>query len=148
MRLEEEIKQKKFKTEKEKAVLNIIYTGNWISSSQNKFFKKYNLTAQQYNVLRILRGMGTEPITVASIQERMLDKMSNASRLIDKLLAKGYCKRTVCEHDRRQVDILITEEGKKLLEEIDPEMVAINKAMNLSEKDAALLNSVLDKIRD
>lgn len=148
MKLEEEIKQFKFENEKQKAILNIIYTANWISSIQHKIFKKHKITAPQYNVLRILRGKYPDPLTVSSIQERMLDKMSNASRLVDKLVEKNYAERSTCLYDRRQVDVVITEKGQKLLKMIEPELNAFHDDnMILSEKDASQVNLALDKIR-
>lgn len=148
MKLEDEIKQVKFENERQKAILNIIYTANWISSIQHKIFKKNKLTAPQYNVLRILRGKSPEPLTVSSIQERMLDKMSNASRLVDKLVEKGLAERSTCLYDRRQVDVVITEKGQKLLKHMEPELSDFhNNTMVLSEKDAQSVNSALDKIR-
>ncbi|GAA5041377.1 MarR family transcriptional regulator [Marivirga lumbricoides] len=148
MKLEEEIKQFKFENEKQKAILNIIYTANWISSIQHKIFKKHKITAPQYNVLRILRGKYPDPLTVSSIQERMLDKMSNASRLVDKLVEKNYAERSTCLYDRRQVDVVITEKGQKLLKLIEPELNTFHDDnMILSEKDAEQVNLALDKIR-
>ncbi|MBK6264424.1 MarR family transcriptional regulator [Marivirga sp. S37H4] len=148
MKLEEEIKQLKFVNEKQKAILNVIYTANWMSSIQHKIFKRHKITSPQYNVLRILRGKYPEPLTVSSIQERMLDKMSNASRLVDKLVDKNYAERSTCLYDRRQVDVTITEKGQKLLKAIEPELNEFHDSrLILSEKDAEMVNSVLDKIR-
>lgn len=148
MRLEEEIKQAKFQTERQKAILNVIYTANWIGSIQHKIFKKYKLTSPQYNVLRILRGMFPDPLTVSSIQERMLDKMSNASRLVDKLVDKGLAERSICLYDRRQVDVVITTKGQDLLKEMEPALNEFhNDNMVLTEEDAAAVNKALDKIR-
>lgn len=148
MKLEEEIKQEKFETQRQKAIINVIYTANWIGAVQHKIFKKHKLTAPQYNVLRILRGTSPDPLTVSSIQERMLDKMSNASRLVDKLVEKGCAERSTCMYDRRQVDVVITEGGLKLLKEIEPILNSFhNEAMTLSEADAKEVNNVLDKIR-
>ncbi|WKV11381.1 MarR family transcriptional regulator [Marivirga harenae] len=148
MKLEEEIKQSKFENERQKAILNVIYTANWIGSVQHKIFKKHKLTSPQYNVLRILRGKFPDPLTVSSIQERMLDKMSNASRLVDKLVEKGWAERSTCMYDRRQVDVVITTTGQKLLQEIEPELSGFhNEEMVLSEADAAAVNKALDQIR-
>jgi DNA-binding MarR family transcriptional regulator len=148
MKLEEEIKQSKFETEKQKAILNVIYTANWIGSVQHKIFKKHKLTSPQYNVLRILRGQFPDPLTVSSIQERMLDKMSNASRLVDKLVEKGLAERSTCLYDRRQVDVVVTTAGQNLLKEIEPDLLDFhNSAMTLSEEDALAVNKALDKIR-
>jgi DNA-binding MarR family transcriptional regulator len=148
MRLEDEIKQPKFVDERQKAIINIIYTANWISSVQHKLFKKNNLTAPQYNVLRILKGHSPAALTVSSIQERMLDKMSNASRLVDKLVEKGFAMRTINDIDRRQVDVVVTDKGLSILEKIAPELTKFHEEMiSVPESEAEIVNKVLDKIR-
>ncbi|MFT4740578.1 MAG: DNA-binding MarR family transcriptional regulator [Marivirga sp.] len=148
MKLEDEIKQSKFNSERQKAIINIIYTANWISSVQHKLFKKNNLTAPQYNVLRILKGYSPEALTVSSIQERMLDKMSNASRLVDKLVEKGFALRNINDIDRRQVDVTVTDRGLAILEKIAPELSRFHDEMiSIPEEEAEFVNKVLDKIR-
>lgn len=130
-------------------VINLVYTSGWLSSEQNRFFKRFGISSQQYNVLRILRGQFPNPASVGLIQERMLDKMSNASRLIEKLKQKKLVKRSECSKDRRQVDVLITDDGLKLLEEIDKlngEMHSICNTLNQTEKKK--LNELLDKLRN
>lgn len=149
MKLEKAIKQTAFKTEEERLVINLVYTSGWLSSEQNRFFKRFGISSQQYNVLRILRGQFPNPASVGLIQERMLDKMSNASRLIEKLKQKKLVKRSECSKDRRQVDVLITEDGLKLLEDIDKlngEMHSICNTLNQTEKKK--LNELLDKLRN
>ena len=149
MKLEEAIKQTAFKTEEERLVINLVYTSGWLSSEQNRFFKRFGISSQQYNVLRILRGQFPNPASVGLIQERMLDKMSNASRLIEKLKQKKLVKRSECSKDRRQVDVLITDDGLKLLEDIDKlndEMHSICNTLNQTEKKK--LNELLDKLRN
>jgi DNA-binding MarR family transcriptional regulator len=148
MKLEDAIKQTAFKSEEERLVINLMYTSGWLSSEQNRFFKRFHISSQQYNVLRILRGQYPDPASVGLIQERMLDKMSNASRLIEKLKQKKLIKRSECSKDRRQVDVLVTQEGLLLLEEIDKlsdEMNGICDTLNLNEKKT--LNKLLDKLR-
>jgi DNA-binding MarR family transcriptional regulator len=148
MKLEDAIKQTAFKSEEERLVINLVYTSGWLSSEQNRFFKRFHISSQQYNVLRILRGQYPNPASVGLIQERMLDKMSNASRLIEKLKQKKLIKRSECSKDRRQVDVLVTQEGLMLLEEIDKlsdEMNGICDTLNLNEKKT--LNKLLDKLR-
>ncbi len=148
MKLEDAIKQTAFKSEEERLVINLMYTSGWLSSEQNRFFKRFHISSQQYNVLRILRGQYPNPASVGLIQERMLDKMSNASRLIEKLKQKKLIKRSECSKDRRQVDVLVTQEGLLLLEEIDKlsdEMNGICDTLNLNEKKT--LNKLLDKLR-
>lgn len=148
MRLEDEIKQKKFKSEHHKLVLNLIYTGNWIQIDSLRFFKKYGLSSQQYNILRILRGQHPNPVNLGLIQERMLDKNSNASRLVDKLKLKKLVERKESKVDRRQIDLTITEKGLELLKEIDPEVDKLKSSYGkLTDEEAKLLNDLLDKLR-
>lgn len=150
MSLEEEIKQKEFKNPSQRMMINLIYTGNWINSLIGKTLKPYGISLQQYNVLRILKGQYPNPTTVLSITERMLDKMSNASRLVDKLLEKGYVERTPCEADRRKVDIIITEKGLELLNELDDVILEIENKLSedLSAQELEMINMILDKVRD
>jgi DNA-binding MarR family transcriptional regulator len=148
MEIEKEIQQAKFKSHKHKAVLNIFFTSGWLSCHQQRFFKEHGLSPQQYNVMRILRGQKGNPITINGIQERMLDKSSNASRLIDKLTEKKFADRVVSKIDRRQVDIIITEKGLALLKKIDIEIDSLeNSYSNITEKEAEELNRILDKLR-
>ncbi len=148
MKLEDEIKQTKFNSEYQKLAVNIIFTHNWLNGNQFAFLKKYNLTPQQFNVLRILRGQHPEMASVSLIKERMLDKMSDASRLVDRLVSKGLVERHICPKDRRKADVGITDVGLKLLGNIDIEMKPIfDNLKNLTKKEAVLLNSLLDKLR-
>ena len=148
MSIEKDIKQANFKSPYSKAVINILYTNNWLQSLQFEVFKPFDLTLQQYNVLRILRGQYPNPITVIAIIERMLDKMSNASRLVDKLLAKELVIRRLCPHDRRAVDVIITEKGLELLEELDTlQSQWEDKLRGLTEIEALQLSNLLDKMR-
>ena len=148
MKLEEEIKQENFKNEYQKLMINQLFTGKWIANIISKNLKKFDLTSQQYNVLRILRGQKGNSISVNAISGRMIDKMSNVSRLIDKLMAKKLVDRRINIEDRRQVDIVITEKGLKLVEQVEqtePQMM--NHFTQLSEKEAKTLNELLDKYR-
>lgn len=148
MRLEEEIKQKKFKSEHHKLMVNLIYTTNWLMSIHGPLMKQYGLTVQQYNILRILRGQYPNPCTVNLLKERMLDKMSDASRLVDRLLEKGLLERRTCDNDRRRVDITITSAGLDLLKKVDEDENKLYARMNmLSEEEASLVNDLLDKLR-
>ena len=148
MSIETDIKQINFKSPHMKAVVNIIYTNSWLQTAQMEIFKPHDLTIQQYNVLRILRGQYPNPITVIAIIERMLDKMSNASRLVDKLLLKGLAIRTECPNDRRAVDVKITPKGLNLLAELDVLQDSWeNSLKGLSEEEALQLSNLLDKIR-
>ncbi len=135
----------KFLNNKVKALLNIIYTANWINSQQNAFFKPYGISPQQFNILRILKGAG-EPLKVQTIKERMLERAPNATRLMDKLCDKNYINRIACPGDRRVVHIEITNQGLKLLDEIAKEMKD-DYIDNLTEKEAGQLSDLLDKIR-
>lgn len=148
MKIEEAIKQKKFNSEIEKLVVNLIYTGNWVIGVNAGALKPLGLTTQQYNVMRILKGQHPNPSPVSLVNERMLDKMSNASRLIEKLRQKGLVDRTTCPNDRRQVDVILTEKGLNLLNEADAEMKnAHSSIQSLSNAEAAALNDLLDKLR-
>jgi len=135
----------KFANNRIKALLNIVYTANWITSHQNEFFKSFGISPQQYNILRILKGAG-EPLNVQIIKERMIERAPNATRLMDKLCAKKYIERCPSEYDRRVVKIAITEEGKTLLEKI-PENFNKDLLKNLTEDEAEQLSNFLDKMR-
>ena len=118
MKLEQEINQQKpFKNNFQKATINIMFTASWLGKKQADLLKPFDLTIQQYNILRILRGMQGEPATVKLLTARMIDKMSNASRLVDKLLLKELVRREECQDDRRRVDIFITEKGLDFLKQ-------------------------------
>lgn len=149
MKLEEEIKQSNFKSEKAKLLINLVFTGNWISSKTSELLKPFGITWQQFNVLRILRGQHPNPATVNLIIDRMLDKMSNVSRLIDKLLVKKLVVRSLRGEDRRCVDILITPKGMKLLEDIDKVQSEWEKKVSkMSTRECKELNDLLDKFRN
>ncbi len=147
MKLEEAIKQTKFNNAQHKVLLNLIYTAGLVHAEQTRFFKAYDLSPQQFNVLRILRGQHPNPASVGLVQERMLDQMSNASRLIEKLKQKKLLTRRECKEDRRQVDIVITDDGLNLLKEIDKVFIDFeHRLAKLSNSDAETLNSLLDQI--
>jgi DNA-binding MarR family transcriptional regulator len=148
MGLEEEIKQKEFKSKQQRAYLNLIFTACHLNLEQTRFFKPYQLSAQQYNVLRILRGQNGKPITIGLIQERMLDVQSNASRLIDKLEEKKLVLRVACPKDKRQMDITITENGLEILKELDDKLNNKESSISLTDKESDLLNDLLNKIRE
>ena len=147
MSLEKDINQKLFRNEYQKGIINLIYTYNWMNEKMKRVFDKEDVTGQQYNILRILRGAG-KPISTLQIRDRMLDKMSDTSRIVDRLVLKGLAQKTVCKNDKRLVDVSISSKGKKLLEKIDQyekDMDAIFG--NLSESEAKTLNKLFDKIR-
>ena len=148
MKLEEEITQKQFKNEYHKAGVNLIFTYNWFIAFQTSFLKPHNVTIQQYNILRILRGQHPNPATIKLIRERMLDKMSDASRIVEKLRVKGLVDRKICASDRRNVDVCITQEGLDLLAEVDRHQDEIDEKMSsLNPEEARALNDLLDKLR-
>ncbi len=145
----DEIKQKTFQSEYQKAVLNVLLTANILYATNSRFLKGFGLSPEQFNVLRILRGQYPDPCTVLSIQERMLDKMSNASRLVDKLEAKKLLTRKQSSLDRRQVEIKITDNGLTLLKEIDGPMLEMEKRLKcVDDKDLQRFNDILDIIRN
>ena len=149
MRIEDEIKQSHFQDEHQKAIINLLYTAGWLQLRQACAFKKFALTSPQFNILRILRGQHPQPATVALLIERMLDKTSNASRIVDRLQEKQFVTRTVCPANRRAVDIRITPAGLALLDQIDDSGALQTAAhASLSEAEARQLNDLLDKMRD
>ena len=147
MGIEKDISQSKFRSEYQKATINLIYTFNWMNERIKTMLDQYDITPQQFNILRILRGAG-QPISTLQIRQRMLDKMSDTSRIVDRLLKKELVRKVVCEGDRRLVDVTISDNGLELLERIDShqdEMDSVFK--NLNEQQAITLNNLLDKIR-
>lgn len=147
MSLEKEIYQQSFRSERHKAIVNIIYTFNWLRDRMQEQFTCHDLTMQQYNILRILRG-AHEPISTLQIRERMLDKMSDTSRIVDRLIVKELVEKKICARDKRLVDVFITEKGKTLLKEMDKYDSRMDDLVGtLTEEDAARLNSLLDAIR-
>ncbi|WP_026236514.1 MarR family winged helix-turn-helix transcriptional regulator [Pontibacter roseus] len=149
MRIEEEIKQNTFKNPYQKAYINLVYTSGWVQQEQSAQFKPFGVTLPQYNILRILRGQYPEPATVSMLIERMLDKTSNASRIVDKLVAKELVTRKQCPNDRRTVDVLISQKGLDLLQQMDElEGGKGTGITRLTEEEAEQLSLLLDKIRE
>ena len=148
MRIDEEIKSTKFEDNYHKAVINISYTYGWLNNIMRCQFEKHQLTTQQFNVLRILRGQYPSPATVNLIKERMIDKMSDASRIVDRLVQKGLVSRCTNKSDRRAVDIRITDLGLDILIKMDVEFKTRDILKNnLSDEEAAQLSVLLDKLR-
>lgn len=148
MSLEQDIQQPRFRNEHHKGVINLIYTYNWIMERQKDLFDPEAITPQQFNILRILRGSFPKPISTLQIRERMLDKMSDTSRIVDRLLVKGLVDKKPCDADKRLVDISITEKGFQLLERLDKKNGEMDALLNgLSEEDMKILNQLLDRIR-
>lgn len=149
MKLEDEIQQKKFKSIEQKLLLNLIYTTNWLTSKQDSLFKDSGITVQQYNVLRILRGQYPNPCSIKLIKERMLDRMSDTSRIVDKLFAKKLLERKECPNDRRSVDVIITNQGLELLKSLDYiDDLSKQNTKSLNDQEINILNDLLDKLRD
>ena len=148
MKLEDEISQKKFRNEYHKAAVNLLFTFSWLRSYQEKIFKPRGITGQQFNILRILRGQHPKPANIKLIRERMLDRMSDCSRIVEKLRAKGLIERNICPADRRHVDVIITNKGLDLLSKLDLINEESDKFLsNLDEKEISQLNRLLDKLR-
>ena len=149
MGIEKDIQQTKFRNAHQKAAINLIYTLSWMRDKTRCIFDAEDITSQQFNLLRILRGSFPHPLSTLQIRERMLEKMSDTSRIVDRLIAKGLVKKVTCKTDRRLVDVIITDKGKKLLERLDEKQDLIDGVLgNLSEKDANILSDLLDQIRD
>ncbi len=132
-----------------KIVINLLYTENWIMDKINIELKAFDISLQQFNVLRILKGQKEKPANLSTIQKRMVTKMSNTTRLVDKLINKGYVKRAICESNRRKVEITITEQGKKFLDKVSPIMDEFENSVtsNFSKEDLIQLNELLNKLR-
>lgn len=148
MGIEQDIQQARFRSEYQKASVNLIYTFNWLTERSRAFFATEDITPQQFNILRILRGSHPNPLSTLQIRDRMLDKMSDTSRIVDRLIVKGLVKKAINKTDRRLVDVMITDKGKKLLERLDKRQDEMDDILsNLSKKEALLLSELLDKVR-
>ena len=149
MGIDQDIQQASFRNPHQKAAINLIYTLSWMREKTKAIFDEEDITPQQFNILRILRGSFPQPLSTLQIRERMLEKMSDTSRIVDRLITKGLVKKLTCKNDRRLVDVIISDKGKKLLDRLDTRQDEIDGVMsNLSEKDANILSDLLDKIRD
>lgn len=149
MKLEQELKMSKFKSEWHRASLNILFTSYWLNDKVREILKPYGITAQQFNVLRILRGQHPNPISTSEIRDRMLDRMPDTSRIVDRLHNQGLLDRKTCKTDKRLVDVCITERGLALLSEIDAKSGPNieNGLYGLTEEEARILSELLDKAR-
>jgi DNA-binding MarR family transcriptional regulator len=146
--LEKEIHQKSFRNEAHKLGVNIIYTFNWLDHFQSAILKPFGITSQQFNVLRILRGQHPNPSSVKLIRQRMLDKMSDASRIVEKLRLKGLVERNTSPSDRRECEVLITGKGLDLLARADKEFIQMDALFSTLKPDEIhQLNLLLDKMR-
>lgn len=148
MKIEEEIQQRSFRNEYQKSAINLMYTYGWLYNKQKKFFSDYDITAQQYNVLRILKGQYPKAISTSEIKSRMLDKNSDVSRIVDRLEVKSLVKKKTCKSDRRLVDVSINADGIQLLQNIDTKIQDFdNLFAALQPNEARELNRLLDKLR-
>jgi DNA-binding MarR family transcriptional regulator len=148
MSIEKEINQKSFRNEHHKSILNLIYTFNWITEKVKAILDRCDVTSQQFNILRILRGAG-EPLSTLQIRQRMLDKMSDTSRIVDRMVKKDLVKKVINKTDKRLVDVTITDKGKDVLAQLDKYENELDGIMqNLSEAETRQLNTLLDKIRN
>ena len=139
---------KPFKNSQSKLIVNMVYTYMWIRDQQKEFFKDYDITMQQFNILRILRG-ASEPISTATIRERMLDRASDASRMVDRLEKKNLVIKSICESDQRKVDVQISKAGLSVLKVIDTKISKLqSKMINLTDEEAEQLSDLLDKMRN
>ncbi len=145
-RIEDEIRQQKFKSIHQKAMLNLIYTSNWLQGKQQEFFKTFKVTGQQYNILRILKGQLPNSISGTEIKSRMLDRNSDVSRLLNRLESKNLITKKICPKDKRASDVLITDAGLALLNEMSKTQT-LDHIPGLSDQEANQLNELLDKAR-
>lgn len=145
-KIEEEIQQQTFTSPLQKAVVNLIYTSNWLQSKQQEFFKTFGITGQQFNILRILKGQFPKSLSGKEIKGRMLDRNSDVSRLLDRLDAKKLITKNTCPKDKRAWDVLITKEGLALLKEISKSHKQ-DRVLALSDDEAEVLSDLLDKAR-
>ena len=148
LKIEEELKQNKFASALHKAVVNVMFTNNWFSNELRDVFKNHQLTNQQYNVLRILRGKYPEALNPSEIKSVMIDKNPDLTRLCDRLCTMGLIDRCIDDDNRRKMNIKINDNGLEILEKIDPEMEKFNSSLtNITEDEAVILSDLLDKMR-
>lgn len=149
MKIEEAIKQKKFLDSWHKAAVNLMFTSNIWRNAEAEIFGPFGINAQQYNVLRIIKGRHPQPISPGEIKDVMLDKGVDLTRLVDKLVKLGLARRKISPENRRRVEINISKEGEKLLHEISPILFTQTSQIKtrISEKEAELLSNLLDKLR-
>jgi DNA-binding MarR family transcriptional regulator len=149
MKIENEIQQTSFANVWIKATINLLFTNNWVEERLKELVEPYGITLQQFNVLRILRGQYPQKVSTCVIRERMIDRMSDSSRIVDRLNQKGLVQKSPCKSDRRLVDVVISDAGLEILAEIDNYPPIVNGVFqNLSAEEAELLNTLLDKIRE
>jgi len=148
MSIDKDIRQHKFRNEYQRASVNIAYTYCWLMEKVKAFLLPVDITMQQFNILRILRGSHPKPLSTLQIRDRMIDKMSDTSRIVDRLIAKGLVRKAVSGKDRRLVDVVITVKGRNLLKKLDLRQDELDGILkNISQEEAANLSKILDKIR-
>ncbi len=148
MKIEQEISQKKFRNPWQKSVINLLFTHSWLQLQLKEYMKYYGITPQQYNVLKILKGQGETPVSTCVVRDRMLDKMSDVSRIVARLQEKGLVEVARAHHDKRLVDIIISRKGLELIDEMDANTQTMDSLIqNLSEEEATQLSDLLDKMR-
>jgi DNA-binding MarR family transcriptional regulator len=148
MGIEKDIQQTNFRNEYQKLGINLMYTASWLNERIGRFLMQEDITQQQYNILRILRGSEV-PLSTLQIRERMLDKMSDTSRIVDRLIVKELVQKSACIADKRLVDIILTEKGLKLVARLDQFNDQIDSVLQgVSKEDATIVNQILDKLRD
>jgi DNA-binding MarR family transcriptional regulator len=147
MKIEDEIKQKKFRSSHQKAVVNLIYTSNWLQNKHLHFFKTFGITGQQFNILRILKGQHPQTISATEIKNRLLDQNSDVSRLLTRLELKNLITKSTCPNDKRASDVFITETGLQLLDQIDENQKEFDGVLALTPEEAKQLSDLLDKAR-
>ncbi|MBL7851080.1 MAG: MarR family transcriptional regulator [Cyclobacteriaceae bacterium] len=148
VKIEDEIRQARFRSDHQKAIVNLMYTASWLNTRQETFFKPFGITPSQFNILRILRGQAGKSLTGAEIKERMLERNSDISRLLERMARKNYIKRTRCPHDKRATNITITKTGLSILNEIDVLIDQTEKDFfKLNPREARELSALLDKAR-
>jgi MarR family 2-MHQ and catechol resistance regulon transcriptional repressor len=148
MTLEKDISQRHFRNLNQKSMVNLIFTYHWVVEKIKDLLSTEDITLQQYNILRILRGSFPEPLSTLQIRDRMLDKMSDTSRIVDRLVVKGLAQKNISKTDKRLVDVMITEEGRTLLAKLDLHNDELDSIANaLSEDEMNILNNLLDKLR-
>lgn len=148
MGIDKDIRQARFRNPQNKAMVNILFTHAWLIERIKNFVKSENITPQQYNILRILRGSGV-PLSTLQLRERMLDKMSDTSRIVERMITKGLLQKQTSKKDKRMVDVSITLGGIQLLEKMDTRNHELDSIMHqLDEQELESLNNLLDKLRN
>lgn len=148
MSLEQDIQQQRFRNEYQKAAINIIFSSNWLNEKVKALLEPEDITQQQYNILRILKG-SDQPLSTLQIRSRMLDRMSDTSRIVQRLLKKGLVEKRTCPSDKRLVDVIISSKGIDLLEKLEQKNAALDRILQaLTESEAQTLSHLLDKMRE